>query len=62
MLKPFTKSLSKYAQFMLIIRLVYENSTALIEDFNPKKLIPNISPGLIGIHKLISTFLGAHIW
>ena len=58
MLKSFTKSVSKYAQFMLIIGLVYANSTALIEDFNPKKLIPNISPGRIGIHKHI---LGAHI-
>ena len=61
MLKSFIKSVSKYAQSMLIIGLVYANSTTLIEDFNPKKLIPTISPGRIGIHKLISTFLGAHI-
>ena len=64
MLKSFTKSVSKYAQFMLIIGLVYANSTALIEDFNPKKLIPNMSPGRIGIHKhvLRGTYSGAYIW
>ena len=64
MLKSFTKSVSKYAQFMLIIGLVYANSTALIEDFNPKKQIPNMSPGRIGIHKhvLRGTYSGAYIW
>ena len=64
MLKFFTKSVLKYALLMLIIGLVYANSTALIEDFNPKKLIPNISPGRIGIHKhvLRGTYSGAYIW
>ena len=59
MLKSFTKSVSKYAQFMPIIGLVYAK-----KNFNSKKLIPNISPGRIGIHKQIyrGTYSGAYIW